>query len=289
MNSFSVVSKTPLLYSDFTWRSIDDVCKGDEIISFEENPVFGISSMSSRRFKVGKVLSKGKGSSQCVRITCGNGVLDCSENHPLLVWGSRQLRDDFYNKPSKQYIESLGVVLPRGKGLIWKKAKDVSIGEQIAYMCEPWLDDYNNFDVGWLSGIYDGEGTLCRGKSAKKWLSCCKISFSQNEGIVLDKCRSILDRYGFSYYENPTSSGCMRNTLTGGVIEYMRFLGIFRPYRLISKLENYLDELPVFKRNTSFVLLPVSNIEPIGEKEVVTLKTSNGTMVANGFLVHDST
>jgi len=286
VGSFCVTPDTKILCSDLIWREAGSLNVGQGIICFDENPTFGNGASSSRKYKLGKITANNKAQKKCIKINCGDKGIKCSIDHPFLVYGSRQNRDDFYSdKPTIE--ESKEKNMPRGYGLIWKKANELTIGDKIAYFQEPW-EQSNNNDIGWLRGIYDGEGSFGRGSKTLLTTSSYKINICQNEGIVLDKIFELLDNNGFDYYTNPTPSGCMRVVLKGGFLETLRFLGIVRPLRFMKKLNESLELLPDLKNNATYNYQEITSIEDINIQDVASITTSEGTFITEGFLSHNT-
>ena len=287
IGSFCVTPDTPILCSDFQWRRAGDLEVGQEIIAFNEDPVYGEGRKPSRKYQTAMITVNNSARKDCIRIKCaGFPAIECSKDHPFLVWGSRATRKDFYNEPPREVQEEQLRNAPRGYGLIWKTAEELQQGDQIAYFGKPWERDESR-SAGWLEGIYDGEGTVYTGTSGRSF-AAWKVSISQNEGPVLDRIRDELDSRGFTYYENVTDSGCMRNVLTGGFYEHARFLGEIGPVRLLEKSKKDLNDLPAFKRGYTYDLVSVSEIEDIGDQEVASITTSCGTFITNGYLSHNT-
>jgi nicotinamide phosphoribosyltransferase len=285
IGSYCVNPETPILCDDFQWREAGSLKVGQGIVCFNENPTYGNRRTSSRKYTRGEITRNFKAEKESMEIKCGKESIKCSIDHPFLVWGSTQNRDDFYsNKPSKEEVKKTN--MPRGKGLIWKKACDLKKEDQIAYFGKPWKMEESR-EAGWLAGIYDGEGTLCTGVAGRS-VAVWKVSVSQNKGVVLDKIRKFLKKRKFNFYENSTSSGCIRNTLTGGFYEHARFLGVVKPERLLLKGYSDIADLPVFKRGYTYKLMKVTSIKKLGIQKIASITTSKGTFITNGFLSHNT-
>ena len=74
-----------------------------------------------------------------------------------------------------------------------------------------------------MAGIFDGEG----------WISGQKLGFGQNDGIVHTKAINLLSSYNFKTYSR--KNGKCNHTMILNGREHVRFLGMFRPERLLQK------------------------------------------------------
>src|SRR5690606_11982835 len=105
-------------------------------------------------------------SSVTVETDIGNPIT-MSVDHPCLVWLDRR----------NQRLHGTS-----NPGLAWKDAGDLLPGDRIAYFGAPW-DTADDFDGGWMSGMWDGEGCLAINTSnhgaAGRGI---ELSISQNDG-----------------------------------------------------------------------------------------------------------
>lgn len=284
VGSYCVTPDTPILCDDFVWRKAGDLKVGQGIIAFDENPTYGQGRKPSRRYVRGEVTVNNQEVKNCVEVQCGEQKLKCSYDHPILVMGSLQSRDDFYtNKPDAETVKALN--MPRGKGLIWKKAGELVTGDLVAYFGEPWDSYSDSRSTGWLEGMYDGEGSLYTGRSGRG-IAAWKVSISQNKGKVYDRIRQELKERGFATYE--TERKCPHIVLTGGFYEHARFLGTVRPQRLLDKASASMGDLPALKQNYTYKLLTVTDVVDLGMQGISSITTSVGTFITGGFLTHNT-
>ena len=238
----------PVLTKDLTWKPGGDLVLGDMLIGFEEN-----RTTISRRYIESEVISLGRLVKPIFRYWLEDGTyLDSTEDHPVL--GS-------YN---------------RGAGYRW-----LPIGKatSLQKILEPW-PSVDSRDLGWLSGLFDGEGSLSKNIHAG-----LNLVLAQNEGKVLEKAAAILNKNSISYSiaNNDKHSSCKFISIKGGFAEVIRTLGITKPVRLLDKLYSYLPNLYIKSRRLSII-----KVESLGKQEVVTLGTSTSTFIAKGLLVHNS-
>ena len=141
----------------------------------------------------------------------------------------------------------------------------------------PW-EQLADFDAGWLSGMFDGEGHVSvRQGRARSIL----MGLSQRRGPVLERAKQILLREQFSiggYDANGTNKDVTNLQVLGGLQERIRALGLFRPIRLMEKLVNSDCDFEVWLRPD-----PIVRIEPIGPTDLLSIETSTGTFFAEGF------
>lgn len=285
VGSYCVTPDTPILCDDFIWRKAGELKVGQGIIAFDENPTYGQGRKPSRRYVRGEITVNNQEAKRCVEVQCGSRKLKCSYDHPILVMGSLQGREDFYtNKPDAETIKELN--MPRGKGLIWKKAGELVAGDLVAYFGDPWFDHGDSSrSTGWLEGMYDGEGSLYTGQSGRS-IAAWKVSISQNKGKAYDRIHRELGERGFTTYE--TNRKCPHIVLTGGFYEHVRLLGTVRPQRLLDNALASMDDLPALKQNYTYKLMEVTDVVDIGMQGISSITTSVGTFITGGFLTHNT-
>lgn len=287
IGSYCISKDTKILCSDFIWRRAEDIEVGQEIFCFNEDPIYGNGAMSSRKYKLGKITYNEKGKKKGLTICCGKRKLTCSKDHPVLVWGSQYGNTAFFNKPNEEQLKSFNVDIPRGYGLIWKKAEELKIGDKLAFLQDPW-ECCNDYDTGYISAMFDAEGSLSRWSKSNSVFSSLVITFTQKEGIVLNEVKRLLQKHNFRWYENIKDNNVCGIRILGGFLEVIRFLGTFRPKRLLDKAYKELYNLPVLKRNSSYSLQEVTNISEEFIIDIANISTSEGTFITDGFLTHNT-
>lgn len=159
----------------------------------------------------------------------------------------------------------------------WMKTSDL-VGKDITLtlFAEPWETD-NTYEGGYLSGIIDGEATLnlCVNQDTR-------LSIAQSLGPVLNKTIDYLKLKGFtpSVY-GPTGSGVFNIYVNGGKKAALKAIGMFRPARFLAKSDK------VWIGNRKHTPVKIKEIRYLGKHEVVAVKTTTSTMIANGFLSHN--
>lgn len=207
---------------------------------------------SRRGFQHSVVLQTVRQSTECWRVVTDRGEIICAAWHPLL---------------SPAYGGS-------GQVLRWIKVRDLKLGYLLKWITAPWSEDVS-FEAGYLSGCYDGEGYLY----SKQTGMILGLVQSRKNQIVLTEMERVLGRYAsFSTSEEPAH-------VRLGISNYssiMRVLGSVRPRRLLKK---FIENIEGRKLPQTYA--KVLSIEPVGRREVVSLTTSSGTYISEGFVSHN--
>ncbi len=241
---------TKILTSKLNWVTIKDIEIGDELVGVDEFPD---KIAGSRKYRISVVEGKTIKKADCVRINFSDGrSVICSDNHRWLVKA------------------------PISEGFHWKESKNLKIGERMCSPLKPWKFD-NTYDCGWMAGMYDGEGCIHKRKDG--W----SLAFYQKKGKVLDKFNDLLleMEVPFCTYDRQSSSAsCIEIRNKSAVLEV---LGRLRPQRLLDKL--VIDGMNVRAKNYSSIT--ITNVESIGERDVIDIQTSTKTFIAEGFVTHN--
>jgi hypothetical protein len=185
----------------------------------------------------------------CYRVTTDRGVVVSSEEH---LWVAR----------NKRGVRS------------WKRTDALVPGDQLSYWIEPWEED-RTYDGGWLAGFFDGEGFVSGGS----------VGFGQNEGSTLSRALTLLKERGFDVGLTRTTGMCWKGYVRGERLPGLRLLGMLRPGRLLAKARAYWDGRRSWGNNSSPA--QVLSVEAIGEQEVIAVRSSTGTFIAEGFMSHN--
>ena len=239
--------ETKVLTADLNWVPVRTLAVGDEIIGFDEYPLEG---HHGRSWRGTRVTATSIINAPTFEVATSGPSVTCTGAHMWLV-----------DKKSQ--------------GMKWVRTDALKAGDKIRYMNTWEVED--TADIGYVSGIFDGEGELYTGGSYN-------LSFSQLPGPVLDKAVEILERHKFRLTFSNHPSGTTRVRIAGGVTEIMRCLGLFQPVRLLSKFRGTLDD----RRLTSQAPVEVVSVEDRGLNDVVALATSSKTLIADGMYSHNT-
>jgi DNA polymerase I-like protein with 3'-5' exonuclease and polymerase domains len=252
--SYCLAPQTRILRRDLTWVPVETLQPGDELVAFDETDTTVMTPS--------KVLATKRQTAPCYKITTATGrEIIASENH---MWVSRRYGQRYR---------------------VWCKTKDLARGKSsLSLFAEPWEVD-TSYEGGYISGILDGEGHLSAGWSSppmevlgnSNWV----MGFSQRPGIVTDKALAILAARGFAMSGKQTE-GKTATFIFRGYREALRALGIFRPARLMTKADM------VWRGKRKHKPVDVVSVEYLGEQEVIGIETDTGTLIAEGYLSHNS-
>ncbi|MBI5940126.1 MAG: hypothetical protein HY859_06845 [Caulobacterales bacterium] len=250
---------TRILTADLQWTPVEALKVGQRIAGFDEYPAPGVKQ---RKSTVAVVEELGRAVRPSVRIVTDRGEVTASTGH---LWLAKKGRPGFQ----------------------WHRSDELAPGDQVQFLAEPWEQDVT-YDGGRVRGFLEGEGyagAWSNGAHAKP-----RIGWGQLPGRLIDEINGLVVDRGFSISVSHRQSGARKNTIAltevlGGWREVLRFLGVFRPTRLIERAEDLLSGHAFDGRAT--IPATVLAIEPLGDLEVVTIATSSKTLIAEGFLAHN--
>lgn len=247
---YCLVPETKVLQSDLRWIPVGDVTLGTELVGVEEfaRGRKGRALTPSIVERVERRLAK------CVHIRLADGrCLTSSQDHWWLAKFRKRLDAQFHKWE-------------------WISADVLRPGDFVCAPLRPW-EISDSPDWAYLAGIWDGEGT---------WRNPGCVSFSQKEGLVLDRSLSILRNLDIPYSINKRPNGvCV--VLISGLQATLRLLGCARPVRF--------QQTRWWGRSLMSRAYPtpmeITQVESAGEREVVSLRTSARTFIAEGVVSHN--
>ena len=257
--SYCVAPGTRVLTTDLRHVPVEDLTVGDLLVGFdEERPGKGLH----RKFREAKVLESEKIMRPCYRVVLSDGTeVTASAEHKWLVTTA-------------------------GSRTEWKITEDLVSSDRIFKIADTWKHD-RTYEVGYLAAAFDGEGHLSRNPEGK----ITGLSFAQRDNEMLDEVKRCLDALGYRYseYEYEANHGVKALRLRGGQAAVLRFLGEVRPHRLLAKVD--IDSLGSIGRHDhkdqNFSHPSVASLTYLGEQEVVAMRTSTATFVAEGLASHN--
>lgn len=249
-----VAADTPVLTNDLRWVPAGTLQSGDGVMGCDEMPT-GQGRAGARRWRLGTVVRNQVEPRECVRVTLSNGdSMVVTPEHRMLIRG--------------------------GQGVRWEYASRLKPCHKVLKYYDMWEPD-TSYDAGWLAGIFDGEGWFSSGTHCRGTM----LAMAQNPGFVLDKVRSLVMDGKFQVREHghPEPNLIRRFHITGGRAEQTRFLGTYRPIRLIEKWQRLIPKfLAVAIEHPSVV-----SVEPAGVHDVAIMETSTKTFVGAGYMHHN--
>lgn len=255
-----VVPGTKILTTDLRYVDVAELKAGDSIVGFDEE-------LNRSRFRASTVTCAKPIEKECVEVFFTNGrSVVASIDHPFVVRFPKKTSTGL----SKKYVEA--AKLTSGKQVL-------SLGV--------WQHE-ESWESGYIAGQYDGEGSLVG--PVKGGHRTRHLSYTQKDGDGADLVNDILIERGFTTsrderkrQENWKLIQTVR--VIGGWCEMLRFLGVFRPQRL---LRDYFDKILNGVPMNGVKTVEVDRIEPVGIRLVIGLSTSTKTYVADGLLSHNS-
>ena len=255
--SYCVAPETRILTADLRYIRADEVVPGMKLVGFdEERPGKG----KHRRLQETTVLDTGRITRPAYRLEFSDGtVVTSSSEHRWLTHTA-------------------------GGRTEWTTTEDLSVGfDRIAKVADVW-EHTEDYRTGYLAAAFDGEGHFSRHSM---------LGFSQRENAMYFKVRKYLEELNFDVWTPRTHTGSNADVtvmhIGGGRSELMRFLGQVRPERLLDKvcIEQF-GTLGRHARPTEGFQHPVLvSKEFVGETEVIPIKTTTKTYIAEGLASHN--
>lgn len=268
---FCVTPDTPVLTADLHWIPAGKVTVGDELVGVDE---YSPQPRMTRHFRRATVLGAQRRMADCVRVDLKDGrQVTCSAEHRWLA-----LR------------HWMGTGQRGGSGRFeWRESAHFRPGDQIVSPLRVWGDE-TSFEIGWLAGIFDGEGTASRSKLKRdKPYFNTTVSVAQNPDPVLERIEATLGAMGITYrvagrrtYKGRPGVVILEMTPRSQAVE---LLGRLQTSRL--RPEVIWEDMAMQPRDSSATLAKVERVTPVGAAEVASLETSTGTFLANGLVAHN--
>lgn len=257
--SYCVDPETRILTADLHHIPARDVVRGMRLVGFEENRS---TPGEHRKFQETVVEDVGVVQRPCYRVHLSDGTsVVCSTEHQWLVSTA-------------------------GRRTVWKTTASLSVGsDRMFRVSDVWEAD-DTRSGGFLAAAFDGEGCLARTPQGR----LSGVSFTQKTNAMLDQVRKHLSEHGYLSWETvPRVDGVTRLHLTGGKNTALRFLGEMRPPRLLSKftVESMGSIGQHDHRGQSFEHPQVVGLESLGVRDVVAIRTTSRTYVAEGLASHN--
>jgi len=261
---FCTAPETPVLTAAMDWVPAGKLTPGDELVSVDEFAPWA----AGRRFRRATVMANGLQARECVTVMTEDGrQVTCSGDHPWLV--------------RTQGRAAIG----QGNTLNWVSAARLRPGDQIVAPFRPWQPE-TSFEMGWLAGMFDGEGSAGRYQSTTRPYASTSLTIAQNPGPTLERIRAALDSMGIRYSVQRNASASQVTKLqVRGVTAAMELVGRLHPTRL---QPDGLWEGAAIRTKQPGQYATVAEIAPAGRREVATLGTSTGTFIAAGLVSHNT-
>lgn len=264
MKTYCLAPHHRVLTADLRWVSLGDVSVGDRLVGFDEENYAG----TGRRYHTAVVESVESATEECYEVLLSDGrVFTTTAEHRWLV-GSGGASNG--GKSRFSWIRTDRMRDSRTHGQ--------KFSTKVQRLIDTW-EDGSGFDDGYLSGLLDGEGCLSGRHS---------LTFAQNEGLVLDRAVGMLERRGNRHnlrvHTKFKDNSCVNVHITGRLMDRLSFLGSLRPVRLLDKVDP--EKFGRLEHRDTDVYSVIS-VRPVGPKEIAKVQTSTGTMIVDGFPMHN--
>lgn len=275
---------TRVLCADFTWRAIDDLAVGDQLVGMDEEAPH--DGMKQRRMRTSVVTGVMESFQKAYRLTFDDeSSVICSGTH-------------------RWFSQSQGSIGFRWRSLFAQDdsagpRKMIKVGDQIRYLVDPWEVD-DSWEAGYLAGFFDGEGTFL----TKNRGIAFGLSFSQLPGETLELTLQTLKNKGF----DPIYRKSAREALAGtwcekqhrtysasqqwcvyGFDEAVRFIGSMGGVRMRRDAKDFWEGRGLPRpRNHGRIHKTITSIEELPEQRLIDIETSTRTFIAEGLISHNS-
>ena len=261
---------TRVLTAAMRWIPVEALPPGARIAAFDEEPLGngGLWKRGRRKTRVAVVEAVGEAIQPSYEVRTDRGAVVASAGHMWLARRKHSTREG-------------------RKGYQWIETADLRADDTILYFAAPWDEDLSH-GAGRVRGFVEGEGhvTVSGNNSFPK----ARVGWGQLPGKLLNEINALVEERGFKVAAYDRISGVNASTITlvdvcGGWREVLHFLGVFRPTRLIERAEKILIDHALDGRGAA--VARVLDVVPVGRRPVVTLKTSTGTLIAEGLCSHN--
>lgn len=259
--SYCPAVDTPILTYDLTYIPARDIRKGMSLVGFDEERS---GKGTHRRFAESRVIDAEELTMECMEVHLSDGSsVTCTPDHKWLV-------------------------LTAGRRTEWKRTDELTTFDTLHRISSVWEEQKKSYEVGYLAAAFDGEGSHIIVDDRLRG-----ITFSQRDNAMLAEVERCLTVLGFDYkvYDGDKNNDCYALHLRGGRSELMRFLGTIRPLRLLDRFCkescSLLGTIGRHDYNGNMQHPKVMSVFPVGPKQVMAIKTSTKTYIANGLASHN--
>lgn len=208
------------------------------------------STTGRRRYRKAAVQATERLMQPCYELTLSDGAkVTCSVNHQWLV--------------------------KRGVRSEWRTTQQLDIGARLVRALDVWDTD-TSYGGGYLAGAYDGEGSMVFNTHGT-----IIASLAQKDNALLARVSLELTTRRIRHGIYATGRDVFSLVVTRKR-DCLRLFGSVRPERLLPKMR--VDDLAGFR---GYAFPHVVKKEFVGIREVVAMKTSTGTFIAEGLASHN--
>ncbi|MCK4258048.1 MAG: hypothetical protein KAX49_03670 [Halanaerobiales bacterium] len=263
-----------VLTANLEWKPVENLEIGEKLLTFNEEPK---RDSNYRCYEEGTVLENRRFTAEAYEVELSDGRKLVSTPDHLWLTESGWVRTDRLKainvEKQSNYSTKIKQFLP-----VWKTR--------------------DSYEAGWLSGFFDGEGSLSKfERSDKKGDYRISIIASQNTNIALETAFQYLNKEGFKYgvhwnydkHNEHTKEGseCNQIVLSKTISEMLTFLGAVRPKRLLDKFNaKMLEDFTLQSRPSQ--KFAIKSVKHVGQREFIGLGTTSKTYFVEGFGAHNT-
>lgn len=258
--AYCLAPSTRVLTSDLRWLPIGDLVVGDRLVAFEEER----SDRPWRQWRQATVEAKSTITQPSYKLRFADGTeIVASADHRWLT------RD-------RQMFE-------------WSRTADLQPASthpkrssKVLHVMDTWEED-TSWGAGYLAAAFDGEGHFTQTRRGSRQ-NRMMLGFSQRANAMLELVEHELRerKFDLSVRVPDPERGVAQLSILGGVPEVLRLLGSVRPRRLLKNLK------PLDNGQMRGNPVELMSMEYLGDQEVTAVRTSTGTLIAEGFASHNS-
>lgn len=248
-----------LLMSDLSWKNVEDIREGDEVVGIDENLPENNTSYRGldRKMRTSVVEATKVRPAEIITMNLADGTTICvSKEHPFMIKDSSS------------------------RGYRWETAEWISKCNsrvEIRKLCDV-IEDRNPRAWGKLAAYVDGEGHWAHDKMT--------LSQQDNSDVLLDM-RSVLDELNIPYnYRRTQMSAISTKTVANLVVTGMRnLIAIQQLGKPVKSLRN--KGLLWENKSPKGHAVGVLSCESGGTHDVYSIQTSTKTYVCEGLISHN--
>lgn len=258
--TYCLLPTTRVLTGDLRWEAVGDLHVGDRLVSFEEER----SDRQWRQWRQATVEAVDTIRQPCYRLRFADGTeVVASADHRWLT------RD-------RKMFE-------------WSRTEDLQDARRwpghsskVLKVMETWDED-TSWGAGYLAAAFDGEGHLTQTRRGTRQ-NRMMLGFTQRHNAMLELVEHELRERKFDYSMRvpEAEKGVVHLSILGGLPEVLRFLGSVRPRRLLENMT------PLDNGQMRGQPVELLSSEFVGDQWVTAVRTSTGTLIAEGFASHNS-
>lgn len=256
---YCVTPETKILTADLRWVPAGTLAVGDELIGFDEK--------TSKRVP-NSVVATARVQRHVFKLHFSDGtIVRCSKEHPWLC------------------------AAPASKNRKWRTTEELIKGGRggakyrVVKFTSTW-EVLDGKDAGYVAGMFDGEGHICLDTASSG--NSFRVGFAQKPNEALCKVIDTLTKHEVPMTTHLNKIG-VQNTMIGGRwYNKLRFLGMFRPPRLLAKFKECAKNAAWTELLAAKELVHLVSFEDEGMQEVAAFETSSHTYIAEGLAAHNS-